>query len=81
MVSLSVSYLLCHYTPTIEDYWNGSKVFFFDELSKNMVQSWQYDAYSQLNLIALTSWIVFSNDPASVLRACIEHVHVLMDRK
>ena len=75
-ILISVPYLLCHYAPTIEVYWNGPKLFCVSVRinKKSKVQSQQYDTHAQLKyhflliFIALTSRIVFSNDPAFALR-------------
>ena len=72
---VSVPYLLCHYTPTIEVYWNGPKSFW---VSVRINKKVRFRASSTIpcrtttsfssNFNALTSRIVFSNDPAFALR-------------
>ena len=50
-ILISVPYLLCHYTPTIEVYWNGPKSFCVSvriNKKESKVQSQQYDTHAQL---------------------------------
>ena len=68
-ILISVPYLLCHYTPTIEVYWNGPKSFC---VSVRINKKVRFRASSMIpmpnsNFNALTSRIVFSNDPAFAL--------------
>ena len=74
-ILISVPYLLCHYTPTIEVYWNGPKLFCASvQINKKV----RFRASSTIpcptkisfssNFNALTSRIVFSNVPAFALR-------------